>query len=239
MADKHPDSWFPTRSVVLVGIILAAAAVGAASRLLPYAVSTDSPLYLYVWNFTPVFALALFGGACFQSRWAACLVPLLAMGLSDVVLHVTELAPVNFTGRAVVYALFLATVGMGVCLRPRRTAGAIAGMAVASALLFYVVTNFGAWVASADVPLPSSAPASLVALVPWAFTHEAFLSLPPGYPKTVEGLLACFILGLPFLRNMILGNLVYSFVLFGGLALVERRFPALREADPVAGTAAC
>jgi hypothetical protein len=199
------------------------------SRLLPYAVPTDSPLYLYVWTFTPVFAMAIFAGACFTNRWAAFLLPLLAMALSDAVLHVTGLAPSTFSSRAFIYAFFLITTAMGFWLRHRRTGLAIAGTAVANALLFYLVTGLHHWAVTPNVPLPASAPDSLLALVPWAFTHEAFFSLPAGYPKTVEGFLACFILALPFLRNMILGNLVYCFALFGGLALAEKRFPVLRE----------
>jgi hypothetical protein len=41
------------------------------------------------WNFTPVGALCLFGGACFARRWAAFAVPLAALLLSDLVLAVT------------------------------------------------------------------------------------------------------------------------------------------------------
>jgi hypothetical protein len=35
--------------------------------------------------------------------------------------------------------------------------------------------------------------------------------------------------GLPFLRNGLLGDLLYAGVLFGWLALAERRFTSLRE----------
>lgn len=56
------------RFLVLVGMILGA----AASRLIPHP-----------FNFTPIGAMALFGGACFADRRAAFLVPLAAMFLSD------------------------------------------------------------------------------------------------------------------------------------------------------------
>jgi hypothetical protein len=213
---------------VLVAMILAAVAVGAVSRLLPYAVPSDSPFYLYIWNFTPVFALALFAGACLANRWAAFLVPLLAMALSDAVLHATGLAPVDVAGRAVVYGFFALTVGMGFWLRKRRSALAVGGVAVGNALLFYLITNFQVWLTSPDAPLPVNAPRDWLALFWWSFTPEAFGAV-QGYPKTWDGLVACFTLALPFLRNMVLGNLVYCAALFGGLALVEKGFPAVRD----------
>ena len=47
---------------------------------------------------------------------------------------------------------------------------------------------------------------------------------------TLGGLWLCYIAALPYLLNMILGNLVFCAVLFGGFALAERRFPTLRVA---------
>ena len=35
-----------------------------------------------------------------------------------------------------------------------------------------------------------------------------------GYPKNIEGFIACFTLALPFFVNTILGDLFYSFILF-------------------------
>ena len=47
------------------------------------------------------------------------------------------------------------------------------------------------------------------------------------YPHTVEGLLACFVAGLPFYSYTLLGDLGYSAVLFGLHALLSRTaFPA-------------
>ena len=72
------------------------------------------------------------------------------------------------------------------------------------ALVFFSVTNFGVW----------------------AFT--------PLYPKTVNGLIECYVAAIPFFWNTLAGDLVYSTVLFGGLMLAEKRWPALAEPAPVA-----
>lgn len=49
------------------------------------------------------------------------------------------------------------------------------------------------------------------------------------YPKTWDGLAACYIAAIPFFHNTLLGDAVYTTVLFGSLALVEKGLPALRE----------
>jgi hypothetical protein len=155
--------------------------VAAASRLIPH-----PP------NLASVTAMALFGGAYLSKRRLAFLVPMAALLLSDLVL--------GFYSRMwVVYGSFALVVCIGLLLRRRRTPVAIASAALASSILFFVVTNFGVWV---------------------------FGSL---YPKTMEGLLACYVAAIPFFQNTIMGDALYTTVLFGGFSLAERWWPALRE----------
>ncbi len=224
MTDLERETPLRPRFLLLTGLILAA----AASRLLPYAVPPDAPLRAYLWNFTPIAAIALFGGACFASRWAAVLVPLAAMLLSDAVLFVTGLAPEGLAGRLVIYGYFLAVVGIGVWLRRRRNLPTIAGTVVASSLLFFLFSNFALWLISPSAPLPASCPENWQDRLRWAFSPDA--ALISGYPKTFDGLLTCYVMAVPFLRNTLLGDAFYALVLFGGLALAERWFPVLREA---------
>ena len=165
------------RLLVLVGIIL----VAAASRLIPH-----PP------NFTPIAAIALLGGAYFNDKRLSFLIPLAAMFLSDLTIGL-------HSGMPVVYACFALTVCIGFWLRKRKSVACIAGAALASSVLFFVVTNFGVW---------------------------ALGSL---YPRTVEGLAACYVAAIPFFQNTLLGNAFYTAVLFGGFALAEYRFPALSE----------
>ena len=169
-----------TRFTVLAGMILAA----AASRLLPH-----PP------NFTPIAALAMFGGASFAEKRAAFLVPLAGLLLSDLVLGFYAITPV-------VYGSFALIVCLGFRLRQRQSVWRIAGGAVAGAVVFFVLTNFGVW---------------------------AFETL---YPKTMIGLLDCYVAAIPFFRNTLLSDLLYSTLLFGGLALAEKRWPMLAEATP-------
>ena len=167
---------------VLTGMVLTA----TAARLIPH-----PP------NFSPVAALALFGGATFASRRAAFLVPLAAMFLSDLVFGFSVMTPV-------VYGSFALITCLGLWVRRRQTVWRLAGASVASAVLFFVITNLGVWM------------------------FEDF------YPKTLPGLAECYLAAIPFFWNTLGSDLFFSAVLFGGLALAERRWRWLAEPTPMA-----
>ncbi len=99
----------------------------------------------------------------------------------------------------VVYASFLLNVAIGLWLRDRRTVARISLATVLGAVQFFIVVDLGVW---------------------------AFGST---YPHTGEGLLACYVAAIPFLWNMLASDALYGALLFGGYALAERLFPALRE----------
>lgn len=148
------------------------------------------------WNLTPVGAVALFSGACFDRKRWSFIVPFAAMFVSDSLLEL-------MTGQGyhslmpVVYGTFAVIVVIGMLLRSRRQSPAlVAAGAVASATLFYVVTNFAVWTAS------------------------------PLYPKTLSGLVACYIAAIPFYGTMLAGDLIYSALLFGTFVWFERFAPA-------------
>ncbi|HEX7418875.1 MAG TPA: DUF6580 family putative transport protein, partial [Thermoanaerobaculia bacterium] len=71
------------------------------------------------WNLTPIGAVSLFSGACFDRKRWAFTVPLAAMFVSDTLLEV-------FTGHGyhslmpVIYATFALIVVLGMILRDRR-----------------------------------------------------------------------------------------------------------------------
>ena len=161
--------------------ILSAIFLAALLRLLPH-----PP------NFSPIAAMALFSGAFLPRRGLAFVAPIGAMLVSDAVLGFHG-------GMPVVYASVALVVAIGWLLSTRRTAGRIALAAVASSVLFYLVTNFGVW---------------------------AFGTM---YPKTAEGLVACYLAAIPFFQNSLAGDLFFTALLFGGFALAERSVPALRQ----------
>jgi hypothetical protein len=160
------------RLLVLIAMVLAA----AASRLIPH-----PP------NLASISAIALFGGAYFSDRRLAFLIPLTALLLSDLILGF-------YSHMEVVYLSFALIVCIGLWLQKKRSAFQIAGAALASSVLFFLLTNFGVW---------------------------AFESL---YPKTLEGLIACYVAAIPFFQNTLQGDLFFTAVLFGGLHCLREFF---------------
>lgn len=100
-----------------------------------------------------------------------------------------------------VYAAFALIVWMGFALRGRLAPLPVAGASLLASTLFFIMSNFGVW---------------------------AFDAL---YPKSIEGLIACYVAAVPFFGNTIAGTLFYAAVLFGTFALAERKIPAF--APPV------
>ena len=149
---SHAELGRGSLPLVTTGMILAA----AATRLLPH-----PP------NFTPVLAIALFGGARFHSRKLGLAVPLLAMLLGDLGL---ELGGRHgfYALMPVVYGAVAACAVIGFALRTRSGAGRTVGAAVASSVLFYVATNFAVWLAGGLYPMTATGLADCyVAAVPF------------------------------------------------------------------------
>jgi hypothetical protein len=165
------------RLLLLVGLIV----VAIVTRFLPH-----PP------NFVPVTAIALFAGAFFKDKRLAIAVPIAALLISDIIigLHSTMLF---------VYTSILAVVMLGTILNKKRNVMRIAGITLAGAVLFFIVTNFGVWITGTM------------------------------YPKTIDGLINCYIAAIPFFRNALLGDAVYVTSLFGALAVAERLVPSIRE----------
>jgi hypothetical protein len=89
-------------------------------------------------NFTPIGAMALFGGACLADRRLALLVPLAALFVSDLFLGLHVLIPV-------VYGSFAVNVLFGRWLRSRRSVVNTAAVTLLSSIQFFVLTNFACW----------------------------------------------------------------------------------------------
>jgi hypothetical protein len=156
-------------TAIAVALIIA----GVIFRLIPHSA-----------NFAPVGAIALFGGAVLSPRLGLWL-PVAIMIVSDLIIgfHGTVL----FTwGGFLLIALF------GMTLRRKSNWLRIPIGAAASALIFFVVSNFGVWV-------------------------EGKL-----YTHTLQGLVDCYVAALPFLKTSLLADLFFSAALFGAYALSTR-----------------
>jgi hypothetical protein len=106
--------------------LLSLAVLAVVSRLVPH------PM-----NFAPIAALALFGGAYFDRRYAFIL-PFAVLLASDALLGF-------YDGIAWVYGSFFLVSLIGWALRSNRTVGRTAGASLAGSVVFFVLTNFGVW----------------------------------------------------------------------------------------------
>jgi hypothetical protein len=166
-----------------------------------------SRFFPHPFNFTPIAAIALFGGAYFANRWLAFIVPMAAMLISDIM---NELLTGHgfHSGMPIVYGSFALVTIIGISALKKVTALKVTGAAIASSLIFFLITNFAF-------------------LYPEASTPDPLLG---NYPHNLTGIIASYEAGLPFLKNQISGDLFYSGILFGGFYLLQRRFEALRVA---------
>lgn len=171
-----------SRFLLVLSVILA----GALFRFIPH------------WpNFTPIAAMALVGGAYLDRKYLAFLIPLGAMFISDLVIgfHHYMIA---------VYIAFSITVLIGMLLKDRINARNLVLASLSSSVIFYLITNFAAWLAS------------------------------PIYPRTPFGLMESYIaglaffnngsMGLSFFLNDVAGSLFYCGIFFGIIAVAQRRF---------------
>ena len=89
-------------------------------------------------NFAPIGAMALFSGAYFSSKRAACLVPISALLAGDLVTGFHALIPW-------VYTSFLVSVAIGLWLRPKKSVARLGAATLAGAIQFFLITNFALW----------------------------------------------------------------------------------------------
>ncbi len=153
-------------------------------------------------NFTAIGAIALFG-ANYLKGSLRFILPFAVLWLSDLVLnnvvYKSYYESIQFYGSPWVYLSFALAILIGIYLMRKPTWSRLIGAAILSGLAFYLVTNFAVWMN------PSSP-----------------------YAKNAGGLLLCYEAALPFFRNTLLGNLFYSFVLFGAYEYFAQHYVALR-----------
>jgi hypothetical protein len=152
------------------------ASVAALALLVLAVVSRVVP---HPWNFTPMIAIALFGGARLPNRWLAAIAVLACLAAGDMAVGVFP-----YEGMWWVYGAIVAVVAIGRIVTTRTSAVAIVLAALGGGFAFFAISNFGVWLGTM-------------------------------YPHTPSGLVDCYVAALPFYRNQIIGDLVFTGALFG------------------------
>ena len=112
------NTYLSKKQLVIIAFML----IAVLCRLLPH-----------LPNFSPVTAIALFGGLYFSNKTMAYLVPLFFMALSDLFLGFHSIS-------VVVYAAFLLVSFIGT-----QTKKPSVFTILLSSISFFVITNFGVW----------------------------------------------------------------------------------------------
>ena len=123
-------------------------------------------------------------------------VPLVLMAGADIYLTRVVYAYPLTADQIVVWGWYAGMILLGGLLKKKAGWARIAGASLAGSVSFFLVSNFAVWLV-------------------WNM-----------YPKTLGGLAACYTLALPFFRNGVLGDLVFTVAFFGIGAMLSAREPA-------------
>lgn len=147
-------------------------------------------------NFSAVGAVAIFGAFYFKGalRFVA---PLAILWLSDIILNNAVYGQYydsfQYFGSMAVYSAFIVCGLIAYRMMQRPSWLRLFSTSIATGIIFFLITNAASWYAN------------------------------PAYPQTISGLMMSYEAGIPFFRNTILSNLVFSFVFFGIYEFVATR----------------
>ena len=157
--------------------------IAVAVRLLPHP-----------WHLTPLgAALLFFGGKRPVREWIA---PMLLLMSADVYLTTVRYHMHVGVDQFVTWLWYLGAMAIGYALVRKVDALRVVGASLASAISFFLVSNFAVW---------------------------AFGSM---YAKNLSGLVQCYRLAIPFFRGTFASDLIFTPVLFSvpyALLLIEKR----------------
>ena len=147
------------------------------------------------WNVTPLAAMFLFSGATFRNKVQSLAVPFAALLVSDFMVDRFLYHGAYAWFSPYTWSAFLLIGLIGWVLQSKITLRRVATASVVGSVSFFFLTNFGVWAAGGL------------------------------YPRNFSGLTACYVAGLPFFRNTLLGDLAWSGILFGTYEWVKHRRP--------------
>ena len=191
-----------TRNTVLILMILGAIAIRFITYYLSSFITYNTPSLsnlVAISNFTPVGAVALFGGTYFTDKWKAYLVPLGALFISDLVLNYlySSRITIDYTATFWVYLSFAIIVFIGTRIKKVNFLS-VGAASLLSVVIFWLLTDF-----------------------PWLYGGAL-------YPHTLLGYEQSLVAAIPFQKNMLLGDVVFGLLLFGGFELAKSKFSVLR-----------
>lgn len=161
-------------------------------------------------NFTPIGAMGLFGGTYFTQRWKAILFPLLTLFASDLIIQSFVFSGkygIMYSGWYWIYGIFILITFIGKWIIKKVSVQNVLLAAIVASLSHWLLADFTVWIGGG--------------------TDLRTMTL---LTKDWDGLQQCYIQGLPFMKNFLLGTLVYSGIMFGAFEWMKSRRPSLQIA---------
>ncbi len=164
----------------------------------------------HIGNFTAMLAVSLLGGAWIKRKELAVIIPIAAVLISDLVITNTVHGAYNdgftffYPGMAYVYGSYIVIAIAGHHgLKNARLSNAMrfTAFGLGSSALFFLATNFGAWIGN------------------------------PMYTQDLSGLMTSYAMGLPFLKGTLLGTMAYGFTMIIIKDAVEGKLSATSSAS--------
>ena len=152
-------------------------------------------------NFSPIGAMALFGGSYFDKRWKAFGFPLFSLFLSDFILHQTVFKTYGYGflygSWYWVYGAFALITLAGRWILAKRTVGRFLLSVVVCVFIHWILTDFGIWLGSKT------------------------------YAQNLGGFVDCLVAAIPFEWKFFAGTTIYGLILFGAFGWMQQRYPVL------------
>jgi hypothetical protein len=154
-------------------------------------------------NFAPISGIALFGAAYYSRQYLAFIIPIIAMWVSDLALNNVIYRQYFdgfvwfYNGSIFTYCAFALIVTLGMFTLKKVRIPNLLASILSASVIFFTISNFGVWLSGTI------------------------------YPKDFNGLMTCYTAAIPFFKNTIAGDIIYSTVMFGAFELSVRRFPIL------------
>jgi len=153
-------------------------------------------------NYSPLAAMALFGGAYFKDNIKAIFFPVLTILLSDLILFATVYKEYGngflYDGWYWVYGAFILIALTGKFIIKKISVQRIALAIVVSVFIHWIITDLGVWIGSKT------------------------------WPQTWSGFNACLVSAIPFELRLVTATIVYSAIMFGVFEWVKRKNPVLQ-----------
>ncbi len=188
------------RTLILIGFLILA----VASRFLVLL----NPSWA---NFSPLGSMALFAGAYALNKRQSVIWTLLPIWISNLILN-NLVYPQYFEGFSWGFDFVHLSLFAGISLMGSRISNTTSFVAtnLLAVIGFFLLSNFAVWAGDA-----------------MGYGFKAGNAVV--YAKDFAGLVSCYTAALPFLKNALISQFLFSSVLFGGFELLKQRVPVLQR----------